>query len=450
MKVNTDLFWTLPIQTTYTVAVEDNHQPIMKSAPCPKCGRYTRSCIYEGDHFSVVHAQKKWPDILGPSLSTNIRIVSERVANDIAESNLSGYNLSPMKCTGILPKGKKITTSYFRLEAIGKATLLPIIPEDRMRYVCPVCGRWHPDEKIDEKNTVGVWPLSLAEWDGLDFVIANHDCYPDFFSSRRVIELCMKKGWTNFEFDARLINVHVGSGISNWEQCFEMQLRRYAEEERHNPRYPMNLEWDDHGIVLPEGWDKPSTSEPESEPEPRIPLSDHPFDNLAYFDGTCWQGTVDLSCAFGPCELVVDEDEKAEFDVEDNADYLPMPGQRKLFDFFVSSQEELLPVLKDTILRALKTVIGFPPVDQTIEFAKLSSLLERPTLGLGNASRNGIGTLDISFEVTGTYSHWDESKFGFVTEMRPNDIEEPNATITVLIACNPPKKSIWVKSWSIL
>lgn len=431
MLLNTDLFWLTTQMTHFSAIAVDDSQPIRNDVSCTRCGLSRHYRQYDSNTYSVRYAEEKWPDLLGPSTTSNIRIVSERVADDIAESNLSGYVLSAMECESMAPK-VKLSEKYYKLSATGSADFLPIMSNERMQFVCPVCGQWNPDF-VHNGYPIGTGPLSIKQWDGYDFSIGLFAHKKNFFCSRRVVELCMKKGWTNFCFDAYLQNIHISSGIINWEQSLEKQLRLYAEKIQTNPHYAVELEWNHRGIVLPEGWNNPKDTEIDLTEPPQ----GHLFDHLKFFDEGYWNGVAKLPCTFGLCKVFVYEDENSTQNKIGEESYSLSQGQRKLYDYFSSQQEKIVQILRSPVIRVLQGIDGLSRIHSETKYYELSSFLYDPKICFADASRYGSGEIEISFRIKGTQSRLNDSETKYIVEARPEDSNREDVALFLYVKCIP-------------
>lgn len=377
---------------------------------CTCCGRVRHRAVFADATATVTGVQKKWPDIL--SCGFGFIAVKELVIENLQAAGATGFLAHRLTLKGF---GKCAPDSqYWMIEPTGTASFVLASTDEIGELFCKRCGMWNEFEAMRKNGNLPNSPIQVVSWDGCDFVMAKFADRLCAACSDKIVDLAKIHDWTNCEFTAyanpQLTQHYVHYKESNWQELLAQSISRREAELRGEKNESVQVEVSQ----------VPNTKEPSARP-----TSDHPFDNLSAFDGTAWQGTTTLPCTFGLCDFVVYEDDKAEFNVADNADYLPMSGQRKLFDFFATKQESLLPSLRDCLVETLRHgKEPFPPVDAA--FPDLAKWLEAGGPEIKNAGRGGCGVVTLFYT-----------------------IKETDAVITVEIACSPAKNGVKVKSCEI-
>lgn len=386
---------------------------------CSVCGSVANGLRVETLTVEVKHPERPWPDILRywecPTWA-----ISDQVAEDLASHGITGYKLHALTFEG---RSKKLPKQHYHLlEPTGSARFEPVLDPELLKFRCPACGRLDTSaiyKLRDNTHPRYRFSLVVGSYSGDDFVRALFSNQrTKFLCSGRVVDLANKCGWTNACFEVAWDDRYWKEGeyfcvdysLADWRDKLDRDISVRESELRGDckaaPPKPFKVIFPKTENLLPE-------------------ISSHPFDNFSAFDGTAWQATVDLPCVFGLGEIVVYEDDKAEFDVDDNADYLPMSGQRKLFDFFAAKQEALLPSLRDCLVKTLMHgKEPLPSVDTA--FPDLAQWLEAGGPEIKNAGRGGCGVVTLYYTV-----------------------KETDAVITVEVACNPAKNDVKVKSCEI-
>ena len=423
---------------------------------CPKCKTTVYGWRFDSFISDAYKPEKEWPDLLRYEETCHV-VVSDKVLNDMRENGIGDFNVHPLVIHK-LPKKIKDTAKYWLIEPTAKVEYIPVITEDFFPFSCPVCGRL---TNGDFKKETGhycqpYYVLREETYAGQDWAIASIGGESrEVLCSAKIVDLAARCGWTNFEFRVP-------------------RTGRYGQFIIHH-QHP---EWRDflHRELRGEKIKLPPT--PTSPDESMETTSNHPFDNLSVFDGTAWQGHVNLPSTLGECDMVVTEAKSAVYDVVDNADYLPAKGQRKLYDCFVANQTPLLPLLHEAIRKkfidALSVVVekrepaviedyavedenGNLVIDEedftawltsgnethaqeafreisihstavaaTTTFDELKQWLDNPFLDIGDASVRGKGQVSLSF-----------------------DVKDTENQLTIKILCNPQRNSVSIGEISV-
>lgn len=230
MEINTQLFQIVASGAKFSTFVE--YTPNVSRRPCPACGISRGIVSYHHDTLSVECVQSRWPDVLVAGEWSSSCVVSEGVLSDLIDSNLTGFEYKPFPLPLITQLKWRPTFAYYLLDTSADALLVPILPDSFIDKICPVCGQWNYDEKLPDGSQVGMYPLALKSWDGSDFVAARWSRSRRLCCSRRVVDLAVRRKWSNIEFVllGTCPQCKISVSTSSWKEKLHIQLVDYKDK----------------------------------------------------------------------------------------------------------------------------------------------------------------------------------------------------------------------------
>ena len=401
-------FFVMHAGEDYAMAEEINCERKVIST-CPVCCVSRCRYNYHPVEAHVKFPTKKWPDFL--SALGGAPLVSDRVLQDLHEANIADFKVHAVSIYDV-PATKTPPFLYWLLEPL-KMVDCPILFADDDQgkgKLCPNCGCWDrskfPRKPYPEPSNFPnpYYDLKFGLQD--NFIEAGFNGMYTPCCSVKIIELALKKRWTNFTFK--------GSEVKNWI--------RYK-----------NGTWRENFISSIQKWEAKIQGDVIESPQQPVVIKEaknlsfpsHYFNEL-FFDGTSFQGEIKLQASFNEqVPLIVYPD------VVNCEDYdKPTPDQYAFYDFLLQNDNALTGILKDYLLNVLQKIETtlkkhiFAIVPATLEqYQQLSQWLESPEISFEDTIENNTGLVRFMFDAKGT-----------------------DVPITVDVLCNMTDKTFHIKT----
>lgn len=220
------------------------HVALSKVNCCANCGRCSTVPVIINPKGNVQNVRKRWPDILA-CWGIHSILVNSRVANDLADNNVTGYQLHELE-DEFTTKELIGRPTYWIVEALSSVAFAPKCDAAQRAYMCSICGRL--DYAALHANAVQYPEESLdcSSWNGDDFVwCVRGFASPALQSSLKVLELSRKYKWKNCKFSLWTFpqlchfktystdGIRIDHSKAHWQKILEQDIARREAELLH-------------------------------------------------------------------------------------------------------------------------------------------------------------------------------------------------------------------------